>query len=150
MIIAAIPARGGSKGVPKKNIKLLKDYPLIAYSIIAAKQSKKIDRVIVSTDSEEIAGIAKKYGAEVPFLRPAGFAGDKSPDMEWVLHLLKWLKENEGVEPELIVHLRPTTPLRDPDLIDRAIDKIKNNKEATSLRSGQEMDECPYKSFIVK
>lgn len=150
MIIALIPARSGSKGVPKKNVKSLEGYPLIAYSIIAAKQSKEIDRVIVSTDSEEFAEIAKRYGAEVPFLRPKEFASDKSTDKDVILHLMDWLKENENIEPELIVHLRPTTPLRDPKLIDESIRSIKGSSEATALRSAHEMAESVHKVFEVE
>ncbi len=150
MIIGIIPARSGSKGVSKKNIKLLGGYPLIAYTIAAAKQAKEIDRVIVSTDSKEIAEIAKTYGAEVPFLRPKEFATDNSPDMDFILHALDWLKENENIEPELLVHLRPTTPLRDPELIDSAIQSIKKNNKATSLRSAHEMPESPHKVFEIK
>jgi len=146
-VLAIIPARGGSKGIPKKNIKILGGFPLIAYSIVAAKKSQEIDRVIVSTDSEEIAEIAKNYGAEVPFLRPAEFSQDKSPDKDFVLHALKWFKENENYEPDYIVHLRPTTPLREPSLIDKSINLIKENREATSLRSGHELPESPYKFF---
>lgn len=150
MIVAIIPARGGSKGVPKKNIRHLGGYPLIAYTIAAAKQCKEIDRVIVSTDSSEIAEIAKHYGAEVPFLRPSELASDKSPDMGFMAHAIKWLQENEGFEPQLIVHLRPTTPLRDPALIDKAIRNLKENTQATSLRSVHELAESPHKMFEVE
>jgi CMP-N-acetylneuraminic acid synthetase len=149
-IYAIIPARSGSKGVPKKNIIDLGGFPLIAYSIIAAKLSKCIDRVIVSTDSEEIATIAKKYGAEVPFLRPAELATDKSADIEFVNHALKWFKDNEQKTPDYIVHLRPTTPLRDPELVDKAIKSIVENPDATSLRSGYEIRESPYKLFGIE
>lgn len=149
-IYAIIPARGGSKGVPKKNIIDLGGFPLIAYSIITAKLSKHIDRVIVSTDSEEIATIAKKYGAEVPFLRPAELATDKSTDIEFINHALKWFKDNEQKTPDYIVHLRPTTPLRDPELVDKAIKSIAENPTATSLRSGYEIRESPYKLFGIE
>ena len=149
-IIALIPARSGSKGIPKKNIKLLGEFPLIAYTIEAAKKSSLIDRVIVSTDSEEIAEISRKHGAEVPFLRPTEFSGDKSPDMDFILHALDWLKKNENTQPDLIVHLRPTTPLRDPALIDDAIKKIQSNEGATCLRSGHELAESPHKFFEIE
>lgn len=149
MIVGIIPARSGSKGVPKKNIKLLGGYPLIAYTITAAKQSKEIDRVIVSTDSEEIAEIAKIYGAEVPFLRPKELSTDKSSDMDFVLHALDWFKKNEDIEPELLVHLRPTTPLREPSLVDEAINALKNHNTASSLRSVHEMAESPRKAFEI-
>ena len=149
-IIAIIPARGGSKGIPKKNIIDLAGFPLIAYSIVAAKLSRIIDRIIVSTDSREIAEIAKRYGAEVPFLRPKKFAKDTSHDIEFVQHVLNWLQNNEGYQPEYLVNLRPTTPLRGPELIDEAIKKILKNKRATSLRSAHELSESPYKFFEIK
>lgn len=146
--LAIIPARGGSKGVPGKNIRKLGGYPLIAYSIAAAKLSAQIDRVVVSTDSEEIAGIARIFGAEVPFLRPACFSGDESPDRQFVIHAIKWFDEHEGGNiPEYMVHLRPTTPLRDSAVIDKAIEAIKKNPEATSLRSAHPAPESPFKWF---
>jgi CMP-N-acetylneuraminic acid synthetase len=147
---AIIPARGGSKGVPRKNIKLLKGFPLIAYSIAAAKLSKMIERIIVSTESTEIAAIAQKYGAEVPFLRPVEFAQDQSPDIDFVRHAIDWFEKHETSPPDLFVHLRPTTPLRDPALIDKAIIDIINNKEATALRSVHELAEPPQKLFGIK
>lgn len=149
-IIAVIPARSGSKGVPDKNIKLLAGKPLIAYSIAAAKKSKLINRIIVSTDSKKYANIAKKYGAEAPFLRPAELAGGKSTDYDWVNHLLNWLDTNEDNNPEYLVHLRPTTPLRDPEIIDNAIEELINNSKATALRSGHEMPETAYKQFELE
>jgi len=149
-IYSVIPARGGSKGVAKKNIKLLVGYPLIAYSIAASKLSSKIERTIVSTDSQEIADIALSYGAEVPFLRPKEFARDDSTDIEFVKHMLDWLEQNEGNIPEYLIHLRPTTPLRDPAVIDNAIDKMIKSREATSVRSIHFMEESPYKLFKIK
>lgn len=148
-IYAIIPARGGSKGVPKKNIRLLGGYPLIVYSIIASKLSSKIERTIVSTDSQEIAEIAKKYGAEAPFLRPTEIAQDKSSDLELFQHTISWFKKNERTVPELLVHLRPTTPLRIPSEIDRAIACIKKFPDATSLRSAHELSEPPQKMFQI-
>lgn len=149
-IIAIIPARGGSKGIPRKNIINLGGYPLIAYSIVAAKLSKLIERIVVSTNDEEIAQLAKNYGAEVPFLRPKEFAEDSSPDIEFVQHALNWLWENEKYQPEYLIHLRPTTPLREPEIIDQAIKEIFNNKKATSLRSAHELRESPHKFFKIK
>ncbi len=149
-VFAVIPARGGSKGIPKKNIVDLGGFPLIAFSIAAAKLSHNIDRVVVSTDSEEIAETAKKYGAEVPFLRPAEFAADASGDIDFIRHALKWFEEREGKTPDYLVHLRPTTPLRDPKLVDRAIEEMIKNEEATSLRSGHEIRESPYKLFGIE
>ena len=149
-VYAIIPARGGSKGIPKKNIADLGGFPLIAYSIAAAKLSKKISRIIVSTDNEEFAEIAKKFGAEVPFLRPKEISGDKSTDLEFVLHVLDWFKKNEGKIPDYLVHLRPTTPLRQTTDIDSAIEKITVDKKATALRSGHEIRESPYKLFAAE
>lgn len=149
-ILALIPARGGSKSIPKKNIVNLKGYPLLVYSIAAAKLSRYIDRIIVSTDDEEIAGIARKYKAEVPFLRPKEFAEDSTGDMEWVIHALDFLEKNEGYVPDLIIHLRPTTPLRNPRVIDKAILEILEDKKATSLRSAQISDHTGYKLFRLK
>ena len=146
-IVALIPARGGSKGVPKKNITELAGFPLLAYAIAAAKLAKNIDRVIVSTDSEEIAAIAKKFGAEVPFLRPAEFATDKSPDAHYIRHALKWFDENVGGHPDYLVNLRPTTPLRNPIHLDEAIELLQKNPTASSMRSGHEIKESPYKLF---
>ena len=145
--IAYIPVRGGSKGVPKKNIHPLGGFPLIAFSIAVAKLSKNIERVIVSTDSNEIAEVAVLYGAEVPFIRPAEYAQDLSPDRGHFLHAMNWFKENEGEVPEYWVHLRATTPLRDPHVLDEAIQKILKDSESTSLRSGHPAPESPCKWF---
>lgn len=149
-IVSIIPARGGSKGVPKKNIKELKDHPLIAYSIKASQKSQLINRTIISTDSEEIAGIAKKYGAEIPFLRPVHLASDESTDYEFIEHALNWFQDNEGKKPDYLVQLRPTTPLRDPALIDKAITDILADDSYTSLRSVHQMSESAYKCFEVE
>ncbi|MEK9195421.1 MAG: acylneuraminate cytidylyltransferase family protein, partial [Patescibacteria group bacterium] len=124
IILALIPARGGSKGIPKKNIKLLGGKPLIVWSIEVAKQSRYIDRIIVSTDNEEIAEVARSAGAEVPFLRPAEIAQDLTPDMPVFEHALAWLRENDNFIPEFIVHLRPTGPLRTAKEIDEAIEML--------------------------
>jgi N-acylneuraminate cytidylyltransferase len=150
VVIAVIPARGGSKGVPKKNLRLLYGHPLIAYSIAACKLSGCIARVIVSTDSEEIAGVARQYCAEVPFLRPAYLAEDTSTDFEFIEHFINWLYVNEHRVPEYIAHIRPTTPLRNVRIVDDAIRAIKSNEEATSLRSAHKASESPYKWFIKR
>lgn len=144
---ALIPARGGSKSIPKKNIMDLGGFPLIAYSIIAAKLSTRIDRIIVSTDSEEIAEVARRFGAEVPFMRPAEISEDLSTDREFAVHALEWLREHEGVVPEYLVHFRPTTPLRHPRHIDEAITLMKKHSDATSLRSAHEILHTPQKWF---
>ena len=146
-IYAVVPARGGSKGVPKKNIRMLAGFPLITYSIAVGFMSRLIERVIVSTDSPEIAEVSRKYGAEVPFLRPSELAQDHSRDRDFVVHLLNWLQENEGGVPDYLVHLRPTTPLRDPVIIDDAIRAMLADPTATSLRSAHEAPETPFKWF---
>ena len=111
-VLALIPARGGSKGIPRKNLIRLVDKPLIAYSIEQARESRFITRTIVSTEDNEIADVSLKYGAEIPFMRPKEFAEDLSPDIDVFKHALLWLKDKEEYQPELVVHLRPTGPLR--------------------------------------
>ena len=110
-ILAIIPARGGSKGIPRKNIKPIAGKPLIAWIIQAAKGSKYITRIIVSTDDNEIASVSKEYGAEAPFIRPKEISGDLSTDVEFLTHALKALKEKEGYGPDIILRLPPTSPL---------------------------------------
>ncbi len=146
-VLALIPARGGSKSIPKKNIFPLAGKPLTAYSIESAKDSQYIDRIIVSTDYKEIARIAKKFGAEVPFLRPAKFARDTTPDFPVFKHCLDWLKKKENYLPEIIVHLRPTGPLRTGAEIDEAIDLFEKYPDADSLRSVEEPSKPPYKMW---
>jgi N-acylneuraminate cytidylyltransferase len=148
-IVAIIPARSGSKGVPDKNIKNIHGNPLIAYSIKAAIKASMIDRVIVSTDSQVYAKIAKDCGAEVPFIRPSNISQDESTDIEFFKHAIDWLDKNEGKVPNYFVHLRPTTPLRDPDVIDQAI-RIFIKSNYSSLRSIHKMSESAYKAFEVK
>ncbi len=149
-VVAVIPARSGSKGVVDKNIKLLGKHPLIAYSIAAAKLASGIDRIIVSTDSSEYASIASEYGAEVPFLRPPEISGDNSTDYEWIKHVLDWMKNEEGFVPRYLVHLRPTTPLRETKYINAAINLIKKNNYVSALRSVHEMSESAYKAFEIE
>jgi len=149
-IVALIPARSGSKGVPHKNIKLLNGKPLMAYSITAACLTDEIDRVIVSTDSEHYANLAREYGAEVPFLRPAEISGDSSGDYGWVRHALDWLQDNEGDQPEYLVNLRPTTPFREVTHIKAAIEYIVQSDNATALRSAHEMSQTSYKTLEVE
>ena len=147
-VVGIIPARGGSKGVPRKNIRLLSGYPLIAYSIAACKLSNEITRVIISTDDEEIAEISRQFGGEVPFMRPKEMATDKSGDIDFVLHAINWLQDNEGAVPEYLAHIRPTTPLRVPHILDEAIIKLKLHDEGTSLRSAHVAPESPMKWFV--
>jgi CMP-N-acetylneuraminic acid synthetase len=149
LVYAIIPARGGSKGIPGKNVKPLDGHPVIAYSVVAAKACPAIARVLVSTDSREIADLAAAYGAEVPFLRPAALAGDRSPDRDFIIHALDWLRNNEGREPDFFMHLRPTTPLRDPALLGRSVVALAGDGDATALRSAHELPEPPQKMFGI-
>lgn len=144
--IALIPARAGSKGVPHKNIRPLGGHPLLEWSIAACRKARSIDRVIVSTDSADYAARAIAMGAEAPFLRPAEISGDKAVDYTFIVHALDWLAAR-GEEPTHVVHIRPTTPLRDPALIDDAVAAFHNNPRATALRSVHEMGESAYKCF---
>lgn len=148
-VVALIPARGGSKSIPKKNLAQLSGKPLIAHSIEAARACPLIDRVIVSTDSEEIAAVAKSLGAEVPFLRPANLAEDDTPDFPVFTHCLEWLVENEGVHPEIWVQLRPTSPLRNPSLIERAIQTLERDPECDSVRAITEPRQNPFKMWKI-
>ncbi len=147
-ILAIIPARGGSKGLPGKNIKLIAGHPLIAYSIKAALESPSITRVIVSTDSDEIAKVAKAYGAEVPFIRPSELAGDLSTDLEVFTHALEWLKINEKYEPDIVVQFRPTSPVRFIHDIEICINKMLD-PEADSLRIVTPAFHTPFKMWVL-
>ena len=149
-IIAIIPARDGSKSVKDKNIKLLNSHPLIAYSIALSKMVTKIDRVIVSTNSKKYAKISESYGAEAPFLRPNRISGDTNTDIEFFKHCIDWMKQNEKKLPDLIVHLRPTTPLREPKIVNNAINFMLKNTSYTSLRSANKTHLTPYKMFKSK
>lgn len=149
-VVALIPARAGSKGVPDKNVRLLAGHPLIAYSVKASVHARNIDRTLVSTDSPEYGEIARRYGAEVPFLRPPELATDQSTDYEFVAHALEWLELSEHRLPDYIVHLRPTTPLRRTEVVENAIDKMLGNSTATALRSVHEMSETAYKCFEIE
>ncbi len=148
-ILALIPARGGSKGIPRKNIRDFAGYPLIAYSIAAALQSESVTRVIVSTDDAEIAEVAKAYGAEVPFLRPAELADDNTADLPVFEHALSWLAENEGYHPDLVVQLRPTSPVRPVGLLDEAVQLLLEHPEADSVRGIVPAGQNPHKMWRV-
>lgn len=148
-ILAIIPARGGSKGVPKKNIKKLAGKPLICWTIEAALQTTILNRVIVSTDDEEIAEIATEYGADVPFLRPSSLAQDDTTDMPVYLHALQWLEKNQVFKPDIIVWLRPTAPLRINSDIKYAVEKLIGTK-ADWVRSVSVIEHHPYWMFSVE
>lgn len=145
--IAVIPARSGSKGLKNKNIKIMQGKPLIYWSIKAGMSSNLIERVIVSTDSNLYANIAKKYGAEVPFLRPKKISKDNSTDYEFFTHVIKKLKLTEDC---LLINLRPTTPYREQKVLTRAISIFnKNLNYFSSLRSIHKMSESSFKTFTL-
>lgn len=148
-IIAIIPARGGSKGLPGKNIRTLAGKPLIAWTIEAAKKVKSIDRVIVSTEDKKIAKVAGKYGAEVPFMRPAKLARDHSPTLSVLQHAVSWLKTHENYQPDVIVLLQPTSPLRDAGAIQKAITLLQKSK-ADSIVSLCPAEHSPYWMKVLK
>lgn len=147
--IALIPARSGSKRVPDKNIRLLAGHPVMAYTIAAALKSGVFSAVVVSTDSEKYAEIARKYGAEVPFLRPAEMAGDLSPDIEWVEFTLTRLRDN-GRLYDCFSILRPTNPFRQPETIHRAWKEFLAEEGIDSLRAVEKCREHPGKMWIVR
>ncbi|OLT61698.1 acylneuraminate cytidylyltransferase [Moorena bouillonii PNG] len=149
-VVALIPARAGSKRVPGKNIRPLKGHPLIAYTIAAATQSQVFSAVIVSTDSEEVAEIARYYNAEVPFLRPPEYASDKSPDIEWIDYTLRRLN-NLGREFDCFSILRPTSPCRQPQTIQRAWQAfLAQANQVDSLRAVEKCQQHPGKMWVLK
>lgn len=148
-IMAIIPARSGSKGIPNKNIMSIYGKPMMAYSIEQALESRYISRVIVSTDSKEYGIIAERYGAEVPFIRPSEYALDETPDLPVFLHAIEWLEREEKYFPEIIVHLRPTHPIREVGDIDNMIKILIDNPDIDSVRSVTESPYTPYKMWFI-
>jgi N-acylneuraminate cytidylyltransferase len=148
-VLALIPARGGSKSVPRKNVLPIAGKPLIAYTIEHALTCAAITRTIVSTDDEEIAGVALRFGAEVPFMRPAEFATDEATDLDVFRHALLWLRE-KGYSPDLVLHLRATTPLRRVEVLDRAVHAMLAHPEADALRSVCLAEQTPYKMWKIE
>ena len=132
-----------------KNIAPLAGRPLIAYSIEVAQQCRRISRVIVSTDSEQIREVSLSCGAEVPFLRPAEIAEDDTPDLPVFIHALRWLSEHEAYHPEIVVHVRPTTPLRTPERVDEAIEALLGDPDADSVRAVSPPLQNPFKMWTV-
>ena len=149
-VLAIVPARGGSKGIPRKNIRLFAGYPLIAYSIAAALQAETVTRTIVTTDDEEIAEIARRHGAETPFLRPAELAADLTPDLPVFQHALAWLAGHENYHPGIIVQLRPTIPIRPPEIVDRAVRLLLDHPEADSVRGITLAHQTPFKMWLLE
>ncbi|MDQ2933240.1 MAG: acylneuraminate cytidylyltransferase family protein [bacterium] len=148
-VLAIIPARGGSKRIFGKNLKVLAGKPLIQYSIDEAKKSKYIDRLVTSTDDQKIAEVAKRLGSEVPFIRPEDISGDTITDFPVFAHALEWYEKEEGYIPDIIVQLRPTSPLRIVEEIDAAIELLVQNPEADSVRTVAEPEQSPYKMYKV-
>ena len=148
-VLAVIPARGGSKGIPRKNIRSFAGHPLIAYSIEAGLSAETVTRVIVSTDDEEIAAVSRQYGADVPFLRPAEFAQDQTLDLPVFQHALAWLAEHENYRPDVVVQLRPTSPVRPPTLVDEAVRLLLENPEADSVRGVVPAGQNPHKMWRI-
>ena len=148
--LGLILARGGSKGIPRKNLAPLRGLPLIAHTILNARRAASIERLIVTTDDDEIAAVAREFGAEVPFMRPADLAEDLTPDLPVFVHALTWLDEHERYRPELIAHLRPTSPLRTARHIDEAVSILCRHPDADSVRSVNEPTENPFKMWRME
>ena len=148
-IVAIIPARGGSKGIPRKNIRPFAGYPLIAYSISAAIQAESAIRVIVSTDDQETAEVARRFGAETPFLRPAELAADSTTDLPVFQHALHWLTEHENYHPEIVLHLHATSPVRPSGFVDLAVRRLQENPEVECVRSVVSPGQNPYKMWRI-
>jgi len=147
-ILALIPARGGSKGLPGKNIRPLNDIPLIAHTIIAAKKSRFITRIVVATDSNEIAEVAREYGAETPFVRPAKVSTDTSHAFEVYSYAARWLFENQGYQSHIQCNLLPTTPLRNHEDIDNCI-QLMLDSDCDWCFTVNEMEHHPYRAMRV-
>lgn len=148
-VVALIPARAGSKRVPDKNVRLLGEHPVLAYTIAAARESGVFAAVIVSTDSEEYAAIAHHYSAEVPFTRPPEIAGDLSPDIDWVDYTVRKLRE-QGRVYDCFSILRPTSPFRQPDTIRRAWKQFVAEAGIDSLRAVEKCRQHPGKMWVVR
>ncbi len=149
-VLTLIPARGGSKSIPRKNIRPFAGHPLIAYSIAAGLCAETVTRVIVSTDDDEIAAVARRYGAETPFLRPDEYSQDNTPDLPVFQHALNWLEEHEGYRPEIVVHLRPTSPFRRVSHIDEAVYRLMARPEADAVRTVCVPFQNPFKMWRIE
>ncbi len=146
-VLGIVQARGGSKGLPRKNVRLLRGHPLVAYSIASGLAARTITRLIISTDDEEIADVGQQYGAEVPFRRPTDLAADDTPDYPLFVHALDWLKDHEGYRPQAIVQLRPTTPFRPRGMIDEAVQLVLADSKADCVRGVTTPKQTPYKMW---
>jgi len=146
-VLAIVPARAGSRGIPDKNVVSFRGKPLLVYSIEHGLAARNVDRVIVSTDSPSYRAIAEAAGAEAPFLRPAALAGDFSTDLEVFVHALEWLDAHEGYRPEACVHLRPTHPTRRVLDVEQAVELLLADPSADSVRSVVKAPHTPYKMW---
>jgi N-acylneuraminate cytidylyltransferase len=145
--LALIPARGGSKGIPRKNIRPFAGFPLVAWSIAAAKETTCVSRIIVSTDDPEIADVARECGAETPFLRPVELAQDSTTDLPVFEHALEYLDEREGYRPDVVVQLRPTSPIRPRGIVDEAVRILLAHKDADCVRGVVPAGQNPHKMW---
>jgi CMP-N-acetylneuraminic acid synthetase len=148
--LAVIPARGGSKGLPGKNLVPFLGRPLVTWSVETGRRASLVDRVIVSTDDPDIADVARRGGAEVPFLRPLELAADDVPDFPVFEHALHWLEREDGYRPDIVVQLRPTSPLRPEGLVDDGIRTLMGDLDADSLRAVCEPPANPYKMWRIE
>lgn len=148
-VLVLIPARGGSKSIPRKNIRTFANHPLVAYSIAAGLSAQTVTRVIVSTDDEEIANISRSYGAEAPFLRPVEYAQDDTPDLPVFQHALVWLDKHENYRPDIVVQLRPTSPFRRTWHIDKAVMRLLEHPEADAVRTVCVPFQNPFKMWRI-
>lgn len=146
-VLAVVLGRGGSKGLPGKNVRPLGGVPLLGWSCAAGLAASSVDRLVCSTDDSEIMAVARRFGAEVPFVRPSEFATDSATDFDVFGHVINWLAEHEGVLPELIIQLRPTTPFRDPAWIDQAVAMMLSDPGISSVRSVALAPLTPYKMW---
>ena len=144
-----IPARGGSKSIPHKNIRSFAGYPLIAYSIAAGRTAETVTRVIVSSDDPKILAVARRYGAETPFQRPEEYSQDQTPDLPVFQHALQWLEENEGYRPDIVVQLRPTSPFRRVTHIDQAVYSLLERPDADAIRTVCIPFQNPFKMWQI-
>jgi CMP-N-acetylneuraminic acid synthetase len=149
-VLAVIPARGGSKGIPRKNVVELLGRPLLWWSVRAALEAKTVTRTVLTTDDAEMAEVGRAAGAEVPFLRPAELAGDDVLDLPVFEHVLTTLADSEGYRPDLVVHLRPTSPLRPPGLVDEGVRTLAADPEADSLRAVTTPANNPFKMWRIE
>ena len=148
-VLALIPARSGSKSIPQKNIRSFAGAPLIAYSIAAGLKAETVTRVVVSTDDEQIAALARNYGAETPFLRPEELAQDETPDLPVFQHALDWLADSESYQPDIVVQLRPTSPFRRITHINEAVYRLIEHPEADAVRTVCIPFQNPYKMWRI-